>query len=728
MGRETPTLLVPGALSDDAPPPGEEPVSPYRILSEIGRGGMSVVYLAKDVKLGRFVAIKRLSRAFLADAPMRERFSREAQLIASLNHIYIVKLYDFDTERAEPHIVMEYVAGPGKPPAPDWPAPSLNLEQKLEQNGGPLMLRASVVLVKKLCSAIDYAHRHGVIHRDLKPSNILLDEHGEPRIVDFGIARQTASDAAKLTMTGTRMLSLGYAAPEQETDSGLADARSDVYSLGGILYFCLTGENPRFFRDSRVPDYLRPMLLKALEQDPRQRWPSAHDFAEVLAQSAGDFLSPLTDPGMWRCKWCNALSPVANRYCSHCNWDGMERCPECDGETRVGVRFCGQCSTDIKTFEDMRAMLSRLREYRRQKDFGRIKDAMDGIDHFHPRGGKGQELKREILELGETATWALQRKDELTQSIAVELDRQNYEEVRERLNEYGVLDDGPEYQGLRSEIPWRIAERNILALRTELNRARQLLVKKQPREAQKSLAGIEDRLLSVSRLESQFPSLKGALTLPDGTQPGVEPSEYAKAVVALSKDAEKLKAELDAAQQRMESLTQEAGQALKAQDFEGCVRACEALRDMTTEPSPTDAMMKKAAAQVEQIDKLLAQADLALSEGHLRVAERMVRDVLSRLKHDSVAARQMLDRIRLRRRIRTAVTWGVGLVCAALFYGLSIGPAFRGLSNRGATTAVPVDTLRALYRPVYWLHAHTPLRGILERYAGVWERAIFEEH
>jgi serine/threonine protein kinase len=88
------------------------------------------------------------------------------------------------------------------------------------------------------------------------------------------------------------MLSLGYAAPEQETDPGMADERSDVYSLGGILYFCLTGENPRFFRDSRIPDYLRPMLLKALEQDPRQRWPSARDFAEVLAQSAGDFLSP----------------------------------------------------------------------------------------------------------------------------------------------------------------------------------------------------------------------------------------------------------------------------------------------------------------------------------------------------------------------------------------------------------------------------------------------------
>jgi serine/threonine protein kinase len=728
QGRETPTLLVPADPALVSHPNPLEPASPYQILSEIGHGGMSVVYLAKDLKLGRFVAVKRLSRAFLTDGPMRERFSREAQLIASLNHIYIVKLYDFDTKRADPQIVMEYVAGPGKPPAPDWPSPSLNLEQKLEQNGGPLTLRTSVVLVKKLCTAIDYAHRHGVIHRDLKPSNILLDEHGEPRIVDFGIARQTTSDAAKLTMTGTRMLSLGYAAPEQETDPGMADERSDVYSLGGILYFCLTGENPRFFRDSRVPDYLRPMLLKALEQDPKQRWPSARDFADVLAQSAGDFLSPLTDPGMWRCKWCNALSPVANRYCAQCNWDGMERCPECEGETRVGVRFCGQCSTDIKTFEDMRALLSRLREYRRQKDFGRIKDAMDGIDRFHPRAGKGQELKREILELGDTANWAIQRKDELTQAIAVELDRQNYEGVRERLNEYGVLDDGPEYQGLRSEIPWRIAERNILALRTELNRARQSLVNKQPGEARKLLADIEDRLLSVSRLEAQFPSLKGALTLPDASQPGAEPSEYAKAVAALSKDAEKLKAELSAAHQSIERLQQQASDALKAQDYEGCLNAGEALREITAEPSPADALMKKASAQMEQIDKLLARASEALGEGHLRVAERMVRDVIHRLKEDSIAARHLLDRIHARRRRRTIIALAVGLVLAGVLYVLSIGPAFSVLAKRGATTTVSVESLRSLYRPVYWLHAHTPLKDVLERYATSWDKSIFQEH
>jgi serine/threonine protein kinase len=724
-GRDTPTLLD---MSGDPSPSPELPnseASPYQILNEIGRGGMSTVYLAKDLKLGRFVAIKRLSQAFLTDSPMRDRFLREAQLIASLNHIYIVKLYDFDVKRTEPQIVMEYVAGPGKAPAPNWPPLSLNLEQKLEQNEAPLSMRVSVVLVKKLCTAIEYAHRRGVIHRDLKPSNVLLDEHGEPRIVDFGIARQTTSDAAKLTMTGTRMLSLGYAAPEQETNPAIADERSDVYSLGGILYFCLTGENPRFFRDSRVPDCLRPIILKAMEQDPTQRWASAKDFADVLAQTAGDFLSPLTDPGMWRCKWCNALNAVDSRYCTHCNWDGMESCPECAGETRVGVRFCGQCSTDIKTFEDMRALLSRLREYRRQKDFERIKDAVDAANRFQPKGAKGRELIQDIQELGNTATWALNRKDELTQAITTSLGQQNYEEVRERLNEYGVLDDGPEYKELRGELPWRIAEHNIIALRSEMNHARQLLADKLPGQARNCLTEIENRLLSLGQLESQFPTLKGAL-IHDSNQPDSEQGSYAKAVISLSKDTEQLKSELDSMRQSIERHIQSAAQALQAQDYEGCLAICMTIKNLTAEPSPADVLEDKASKQIEQISRLLTRADDALRKRSLNAAERAANDVLTRFKADSLPARDLLSQIRRFQRQRAAVLWLLTIMSATVLYVLSIGPTFHFMLDRGPLSVNTRDTLRTIYQPVYWLHAHTVLRTPLDRYANQWNPSIFE--
>ncbi len=716
-GRETATLLVSPVPSAAVPVKSSE-ASPYQILSEIGAGGMSTVFLARDAKLGRFVAIKRLRESFLADPAMRERFSLEARLIASLNHIYIVKLYDFDVSVPDPQIVMEYVAGPGKPPAPDWPAPSLNLEQKVESSGAPLTLRVAVVLLRKLCAAMDYAHRRGVIHRDLKPSNILLDEHGEPRIVDFGIARHALAPEARLTVAGTRMLSLGYAAPEQEVDPSLADEKADVYSLGGILYFCLTGENPRFFRDSRVPEGIRPILVKAMEQDPQQRWPSVRDFSDVLTQSAGDFLSPLTDPGMWRCKWCGAMNPVASRYCTHCNWDGMERCPECSGETRLGVRFCGQCSTDIKAFEDIRALLSRLREFRRQKDFGRLKDATDGATRFQPRGPRGQELIQEIRELEETAAWALKRKDELNQAIAAGLDRQNYEEVRERLNEYGVLDEGPEYRELRNELPWRIAEGSIVALRKDLGLARQLMSERNPAEAGRRLADIENRLLSLQHLESQFPALKGVLT--PGADPDGEARTYAKAVTGLLENVASLKSEMEAGRRAYEQNLAAATVALGKRKQEECLRLCKAMRTVFPDSPEAAALEKKALDQLNQVERLLTRAGEALRKRDLEQAERTVRDVLERLKPDSVPAGDLLARIRRVRRRRALAVRSLAGVAVAALYVLSIGPVFHYALNRPAPSLTTRETLRVLYAPVYWLHAHTPLRAGLENYAGQW--------
>lgn len=724
-GRETPTIVIPRGSRPVPCLPGLEDTH-YRILSEIGRGGMSVVYLARDIKLGRYVAIKRLNPEFLTDNAMRGRFRREAQLIAALNHIYIVKLYDFDIERADPRIIMEYVTGPGKPPAPDWPAPSLNLEQKLDQNGAPLTLRASVILVRKLCAAMEYAHRNGVIHRDLKPSNILLDEHGEPRIVDFGIARQMVADNDKLTMTGARMLSLGYAAPEQETAPATADSRADVYSLGGILYFCLTGENPRFFRDNRVPEPLRPMILKAMERDPEQRWASARDFADVLSQSAGDLISPLTDPGMWRCKWCNSLNPVANRYCAQCNWDGMESCPECGAETRVGVRFCGRCSTDIKSFEDMRALLLRLREYRRTKDFQRIKDAMDGVSRFQPRGDKGREIAREIHELAETATWAISRKEELVQAISAGLDRQNYEDVQDRLNEYGVLDDGPGYTDLRRELPWRIAERNIVLLRGDLVEARRMLAARRPGEAARRIADIENRLLSLAQLESRFPPLQGALTAESDGAGASAANSYGRVVASLWKDVEQAKADAEAARQAVERMLQSASLAFKAQDYEGCRKTCEALREVTIEPSQAESLVEKATERMMQIDRMLARADDAIRRGNLKSAERSMRDLLDRLKQDCRPARQRLDRIRRVRRNRTLAAWVVGLLVGVILYVFSIGPVYRAAMREGGMQAAQRrESLDSLYAPVFWLHRETPLGPFLESYAARWQVPVF---
>ncbi len=691
----------------------------YEILCEIGRGGMSVVYLARDPKLGRHVALKRLGPAVLANPVMKERFLREARLVAALNHIYIVRLFDCDEDDKGPYIVMEYVAGPGKPFAPDWPPPSLNLDQKVEHGNGPLTPRAAVTLVKKLCLAMDYAHRHGVIHRDLKPSNVLLDEHGEPRIADFGLARGTTTESLKLTLTGTRLLSLGYAAPEQEEDTSLADERADIYSLGGILYFCLTGENPRFFRDSRVPDYLRPVILKAMERDPRLRWPTARDFGEVLAQSAGDYLSPQTDPGMWRCKWCNALNAVAQRFCSQCDWDGLERCPECEGETRVGVRFCGGCGTDIKTFEDMRTLINRLRDFRRQKDFARIKDAMEGLLRFQPRGDKGRDLVREIQELGETADWALRRKDELGQTITEALSRQNYEEVRDRLSEYDVLDDSNAFGKLRGELPWRIAERDMLGLRTDLTAARERFAGRELAACRSMLEDVKVRRMRVLRLESQYPLLKGAL-VPSETAGAEPPGEFASTLAAIAKDSARLETDLTEAEETSARLVREVQEAARNQDYDRCLEAGRRLRELTADATPADEALRKAAETAQQIATITGLAEQALKDRHYRLAERMARDILDRYKRDSETAKALLPRIAGARRRWYGSLLGAGVGCLSLLYVLSLGPVYYLNVNRDMDFGASFEDLHRFYTPVYWLYDHTLLAAPLHAYSAHW--------
>ena len=228
----------------DLPPPGK-PKAPvdapetilsdqYELLEKIGDGGMGVVYLARDRKLARFVAIKRLHRSALTRANLRERFFREAKAIAALTHVHIVHVYGLSDDHHGPYIAMEYVAGP-REYSPDKTPPRPFTLADLVHRKGPLSLGRAMDLILKLCDAVGYAHENGVIHRDLKPSNVLLGEDGDPKIVDFGLARRTSPEDSQLTVPGERMLSLGYGAPEQEMDASLSDERADVYGLGALF-------------------------------------------------------------------------------------------------------------------------------------------------------------------------------------------------------------------------------------------------------------------------------------------------------------------------------------------------------------------------------------------------------------------------------------------------------------------------------------------------------------
>ena len=202
----------------------------YEIVREIGKGGMGVVFLAMraDELFRKQVAIKVL-RSNLDGRELLDRFDRERHILASLDHSNIARLIDGGTtEEGLPYVVMEYVEG--QPIDAFCRDRQLSLAQRLE-------------LFKTLCSAVHYAHQNLVVHRDLKPSNIVVTAEGQPKLLDFGIAKLLETDTRGETNTGMRPMTLAYASPEQIT-GGVITTGSDVYALGVVLYELVSGERP----------------------------------------------------------------------------------------------------------------------------------------------------------------------------------------------------------------------------------------------------------------------------------------------------------------------------------------------------------------------------------------------------------------------------------------------------------------------------------------------------
>jgi serine/threonine protein kinase len=202
-------------------------VAGFRIESLLGRGGMSVVYVAEQMRLGRKVALKVLTTELSWDELFRERFVRESHIAATIDHPNIIPIYDAGEAEGLLYIAMRFVQGP-------------DLKEILKR--GALGVGRTIFLIEQLASALDAAHAHTLVHRDVKPGNILVEESTDHAyLTDFGVAKQTT--ARGLTSTGHFLGTVEYAAPEQ-IEGGPVDARTDVYALGCVLYECLTGAPP----------------------------------------------------------------------------------------------------------------------------------------------------------------------------------------------------------------------------------------------------------------------------------------------------------------------------------------------------------------------------------------------------------------------------------------------------------------------------------------------------
>ena len=262
----------------------------YQIKSEIDHGGMSVVYLAHDPRFRRDVAVKVLSSNLQGQAQVRARFEREARIIASLDHPAIVPVYDFGEDENQPYLVMRLMPGG-------------SLSDLL--TFGRLNLSDTAHITERIGSALDIAHSHGVVHRDLKPANILFDATGEAFLTDFGIVKLFEGESAQVDMTGSIVLGTpAYMSPEQALGKPI-DKRSDVYSLGAVIYEMLTGLPPykgptgvsvamkhvmepvphvAEFR-SDIPAELDKIVARAMAKEPMQRYDSASELARAFADA-----------------------------------------------------------------------------------------------------------------------------------------------------------------------------------------------------------------------------------------------------------------------------------------------------------------------------------------------------------------------------------------------------------------------------------------------------------
>ena len=387
----TPGVPLDGAISLEP----EDVLGGCEIEEQIGHGAMAVVYRARQLSLDRTVALKVLPPAVSSTGYLVDRFYEESNSLASLNHPNIVSIIDRGNEGNMCYFVMEYISGACLSELIDE---SASQEQVLN-------------FVEQICSALHYAHRRNVVHRDVKPKNIMVDEEGVVKVADFGLAglaprlQAEQKEKSSVSVMGTPR----YMSPEQREAPEEVDGRSDLYSLGVVIYEMLTGDTPRKDRyrppsemSKRVDPRFDPIVGKCLEPDPEDRYQSAHELLEDIEE-----LERQLDRAP-ECPYCGTRNPAQFKACENCGGnlsDLFEECPECGHENRLDLRTCTDCGMDLHKHRDERLaevedLLLRAARLRDEEEFEEAIEMLERVLAYegpvfrHSRARATEMLKR----------------------------------------------------------------------------------------------------------------------------------------------------------------------------------------------------------------------------------------------------------------------------------------------------------------------------------------------
>jgi len=364
----------------------------YQIESEIGRGGMAIVYLATDAKLNRKVALKRIGGDLFPSGSSGRRQSinllkTEAQSLANLQHSNIVYVYDVGMDGDGMYMAMEYVDGG-------------TLKDRILEDG-PLNPEETARMGFQLCDALSMVHEKGIVHRDIKPGNVLLTKRGMPKLADFDLVLDTASNRE---VAGAFLGTLHYMSPEQRVDSGQVDFRSDLYSLGATLYFAATGSVPEKIDPDKIHESLRSVIQKALQENPLFRFSSAMGmkkaFEEVLKAQVSEQAPGGHAAGSFPCYSCSKPVPNGAVYCPECGKDLIDARREIEKEFNHA----------ISTSESFVAKDS----YKEALDL--LNRVMEKVKHQHFFYFK-KRMAEKLVWVGEEEKNYREREEELTQEF-----------------------------------------------------------------------------------------------------------------------------------------------------------------------------------------------------------------------------------------------------------------------------------------------------------------------